>query len=387
MDRSSLFKLIQEQLDPENTGFIAVENFTNLVEHHELQLDPSKLEMLFALVQSNEEGQVCYQELIELLSSKRSSSFRKAIANGRRTLQREILLDETGLGIYKRFVRYVAYEILPCENDRRWYFHQNRFCPPPVFMAVITVVQIIVFICYGAKLNKWVLQTYHPDFMKSPLVYHPGHRAQVWRFFTYIFMHVGLEQLGFNALLQLVIGVPLEMVHGLVRISLLYIAGVLAENGLELAEATARELANKLEMPSEDVAFPAVTSLRRRQKKRHFNYEVRDELITDPKEKFRTEFFLALLDQAIMSMNERFDQMKQHFDNFGFLQNYQLISPMDDNTLMKYSTDLKIALTDSKNNESDIDSHALCSEICMFANLVPSNSTAMQALEYLFEKE
>ena len=56
------------QLDPENTGFIAVENFTSLVEDHELQLDPSKLDMLLALVQSNEEGQVCYQELIELVS-------------------------------------------------------------------------------------------------------------------------------------------------------------------------------------------------------------------------------------------------------------------------------------------------------------------------------
>lgn len=61
--------LLFHQLDPENTGFIAVENFTSLVEHHELQLDPSKLDMLLALVQSNEEGQVCYQELIELVSA------------------------------------------------------------------------------------------------------------------------------------------------------------------------------------------------------------------------------------------------------------------------------------------------------------------------------
>lgn len=51
-------------------------------------------------------------------------------------------MDETGLGVYKRFVRYVAYEILPCETDRRWYFHQNRLCPPPVFMAIITIVQV-----------------------------------------------------------------------------------------------------------------------------------------------------------------------------------------------------------------------------------------------------
>ncbi|XP_019504118.1 PREDICTED: rhomboid-related protein 1 isoform X6 [Hipposideros armiger] len=142
-----------QQLDPENTGFIGADTFTGLVHSHELPLDPAKLDMLVALAQSNERGQVCYQELVDL---------------------------------------------------------------------------IIVFLCYGARLNKWVLQTYHPEYMKSPLVYHPGHRARAWRFLTYMFMHVGLEQLGFNALLQLMIGVPLEMVHGLLRISLLYLAGVLA---------------------------------------------------------------------------------------------------------------------------------------------------------------
>ncbi|KAL2298740.1 hypothetical protein Nmel_014335 [Mimus melanotis] len=215
-------------LDPENTGFIGVETFASLVHSHELPLDPAKLDMLVALAQGNDEGQVCYQELVDLISSKRSSSFKRAIANGQRALPRDVLLDETGLGIYKRFVRYVAYEILPCEMDRRWYFYQHRTCPPPVFMAAVTLTQIIVFLCYGARLNKWVLQTYHPEYMKSPLVYHPGHRARAWRFLTYMFMHVGLEQLGFNALLQLMIGVPLEMVHGILRISFLYLAGVLA---------------------------------------------------------------------------------------------------------------------------------------------------------------
>lgn len=66
------------QLDPEQTGFIAVENFTSLAEHHELQLDPSKLEMLLALVQSNEHGHVCYQELIELVSHMHATSRSRA---------------------------------------------------------------------------------------------------------------------------------------------------------------------------------------------------------------------------------------------------------------------------------------------------------------------
>uniref|UniRef100_A0A8C9KJ51 Rhomboid-related protein 1 n=1 Tax=Panthera tigris altaica TaxID=74533 RepID=A0A8C9KJ51_PANTA len=201
------------QLDPENTGFIGADTFTGLVHSHELPLDPAKLDMLVALAQSNERGQVCYQELVDLVSA----------ITGPQTLPKE-----PGLGVYKRFVRYVAYEILPREVDRHWYFYRHRSCPPPVFMASVTLAQIIVFLCYGARLNKWVLQTYHPEYMKSPLVYHPGHRARAWRFLTYMFMHVGLEQLGFNALLQLMIGVPLEMVHGLLRISLLYLAGVLA---------------------------------------------------------------------------------------------------------------------------------------------------------------
>lgn len=76
------------------------------------------------------------------ISSKRSSSFKRAIANGQRALPRDGLLDEPGLGVYKRFVRYVAYEILPCEVDRRWYFYRHRSCPPPVFMASVTLAQV-----------------------------------------------------------------------------------------------------------------------------------------------------------------------------------------------------------------------------------------------------
>lgn len=59
-----------QQLDPENTGFIGADTFTGLVHSHELPLDPAKLDMLVALAQSNERGQVCYQELVDLVSAK-----------------------------------------------------------------------------------------------------------------------------------------------------------------------------------------------------------------------------------------------------------------------------------------------------------------------------
>ncbi|CAJ0940939.1 unnamed protein product, partial [Ranitomeya imitator] len=128
-------------LDPDNTGFVCAETFAALVNNNELPLDPAKLEMLFALSQGNEEGQICYPQLVDLISSKRSSSFRRAISSGQRALPRDVLLDQAGLGVYKRFVRYVAYEILPGEMERRWYFYQHRPCPPPVFMAAVTLTQ------------------------------------------------------------------------------------------------------------------------------------------------------------------------------------------------------------------------------------------------------
>uniref|UniRef100_A0A8C2U4U0 Rhomboid-related protein 1 n=1 Tax=Coturnix japonica TaxID=93934 RepID=A0A8C2U4U0_COTJA len=207
MDRSSLLQLIQEQLDPENTGFIGVETFASLVHSHELPLDPAKLDMLVALAQGNDEGQVCYQELVDLVSA--GVTFKRAIGQtGQRALPQDGLLDENGAWALQTLrSRYVAYEIPAArEMDRRWYFYQHRTCPPPVFMA-------------PSPSPQWVLADYHPEYNeRSPLVYHPGHRARA----------LALEQLGFNALLQLMIGVPLEMVHGILRISFLYLAGVLA---------------------------------------------------------------------------------------------------------------------------------------------------------------
>lgn len=48
-----------------------METFASLVHSHELPLDPAKLDMLVALAQGNDEGQVCYQELVDLVSAGR----------------------------------------------------------------------------------------------------------------------------------------------------------------------------------------------------------------------------------------------------------------------------------------------------------------------------
>ena len=50
---------------------------------------------------------------------------------------------------------------------------------------------------------------------------------EVWRFFTYSFVHAGWEHLLGNMLMQLIIGIPLEYCHGTMRVMSLYTIGVI----------------------------------------------------------------------------------------------------------------------------------------------------------------
>ncbi|XP_038127648.1 rhomboid-related protein 3 isoform X5 [Cyprinodon tularosa] len=222
------WKLLFEKYDPENTGCISAEQFRDLLATHGSELDPHKLEVLLALADGNADGKICYQDLVNLMSNKRSNSFRRAILQGSRQLKGCSLRDEVGLGLSQRLVRHVAYETLPREVDRKWYFDSYTYCPPPWFILAITIAEVAVFMFYGIQLDRLVLQVSSPAFLKSPLPYHPQLRAQAWRFLSYVFMHTGIEHLSLNMAMQLLVGVPLEMVHGAQRIGLIYVCGVLA---------------------------------------------------------------------------------------------------------------------------------------------------------------
>ncbi|KAE8577459.1 hypothetical protein XENTR_v10004576 [Xenopus tropicalis] len=163
------------------------------------------------------------------MSNKRSNSFRRAILQGNHQLRNKALLEESGLSLTQRFIRHMAYETLPREIDRKWFYDNYTGCPPPWFIITVTIVEVAAFVYYGLVLDRFVLQATHPRYLRNnPLVYHPQVRVQAWRYLSYMFMHAGIEHLGVNVALQLLVGVPLEMVHGAVRISFVYIAGILA---------------------------------------------------------------------------------------------------------------------------------------------------------------
>lgn len=98
--------------------------------------------------------------------------------------------------------------------------------PPAVGMLIISLIEIMLY-CVDEAINKE--STEHATGpIANALIYDPYQRQQVWRFITYMFVHVGVFHLVVNLLVQILLGVPLEMVHKWWRVLIVYGAGVLA---------------------------------------------------------------------------------------------------------------------------------------------------------------
>nr|CAI5822002.1 unnamed protein product [Callosobruchus analis] len=79
----------------------------------------------------------------------------------------------------------------------------------------------------------------------------------------------------------------------------------------------ARDVVEDLDIPATFDQISTVTRFRK--KKRQFSYEGKDEPIEDPKQRFKITFYLPILDTAISSVKERFNQLQEINSKFGFL--------------------------------------------------------------------
>ncbi len=61
----------------------------------------------------------------------------------------------------------------------------------------------------------------------SMAVFNPRRRRELWRFITYIVVHAGWQHLLINVFLQLLVGLPLEMSNGSLRVGTVYMSGAL----------------------------------------------------------------------------------------------------------------------------------------------------------------
>ncbi|XP_057690381.1 rhomboid-related protein 2-like [Corythoichthys intestinalis] len=131
------------------------------------------------------------------------------------------------LGCLEKFQQGISRWMLP-EDVRSTYLERANCCPPPIFIIVISVVELSMFIYYAVwkPQKQWV--TLEEGIWNSRLTYRPEYRQQAWRFLSYMLVHAGVEHILGNLFMQLLLGIPLELVHKGFEVGVLYMAGVLA---------------------------------------------------------------------------------------------------------------------------------------------------------------
>ncbi|KAI6184335.1 Rhomboid protease [Aphelenchoides bicaudatus] len=128
----------------------------------------------------------------------------------------------------KRVLFYAAKSVLSkkSQGEAHRYLLQYNCFPPPLFMIIISVLEISFYLYYTFK-DGGHLEINGPQPIDSPYILNPNKKEQIWRYLTYMFIHIGYLHLISNVVVQLLLGLPLELVHKLWRISALYLLGVI----------------------------------------------------------------------------------------------------------------------------------------------------------------
>ncbi|XP_059169366.1 zinc finger MYM-type protein 1-like [Physella acuta] len=155
--------------------------------------------------------------------------------------------------------------------------------------------------------------------------------------------------------------VAIQQIKGLVTYLTNY-----RENGFNSAMITAKEIAKAMDV---DQVFKQKRS---RKRKRQFEYESTDDSTLSGEDEFRTEYFLCIMDQAIIGMNTRFEQLRQYDSLFGFLYNINTMRKLNNEDLLKSCMNLDIELRSVSSR--DLNGADLCTELTMFREILPEVS-------------
>jgi len=223
------WRALFDLFDPEGFGEIPLADFEVALDSREFitNISPGKLIILKdKLIAHRQMGvsAITFQEFVNTLSGKRTLSFKCAVhAKDKQVSQPgdfHLRREDSIFSISDRLTEVLAKETLTDDLDRKWFLTTrtgfDSVCclwPPPCLLILISMAQIILYI--------------YNSVAEHPLVLHPVRYHEPWRYFTYFLVHVDISSLLVNLFVQLVVGLPLEVVHGSFRIGLIYGCGVL----------------------------------------------------------------------------------------------------------------------------------------------------------------
>ncbi|XP_065264296.1 zinc finger MYM-type protein 1-like [Emys orbicularis] len=155
-----------------------------------------------------------------------------------------------------------------------------------------------------------------------------------------------------------------------------FLIGRRSDADFEKTLVDAGELAEELDVPALFEPDP----IRIRKKRKQFTYEADDEPIYNPKEKFKVNFYFAVIDTAIHSVEERFTLMQQISSVFGFLYDVYSLQNTTPKQIMEHCLNLEQALQHGESK--DIDAFDLCNELQAIARRVQKSASPQDVLNF-----
>ncbi|KAL6561543.1 hypothetical protein OROMI_017144 [Orobanche minor] len=148
------------------------------------------------------------------------------------------------------------------------------------------------------------------------------------------------------------------------------------ETSFPIALERAKEIATELKV---DPQFP---HKREKKKKKQFDESTNDMPPLSEEESFRVDYFLYIVDQAISSLEIRFEQYQNYKKLFSFMFTSDNLHSLDETSLRSSCMYLENAL--KSNEQSDIDGISLFSELQLAKVFMPSEKMkAIENLNYL----
>ncbi|KDR11872.1 rhomboid-related protein 2-like [Zootermopsis nevadensis] len=204
-----------QKYDVNRNGFISLCELRNLItsENYAQDLPEVAVHRILKRADADQNGYLDYKEFKQMMTS-----------------------PDWQIDVQQAFQQYVDLLVPPRPRSHdevdtgdkasiKWkYDAQYRYWPPPLGMIIISIIEVATFLTdlinAGTELADGPLAT--------KLMYTPYRRFEAWRFFTYMFVHVGRVHLAVNLIIQILLGIPLEMVHQWWRVLIIYMAGVVA---------------------------------------------------------------------------------------------------------------------------------------------------------------
>eukprot|EP00041_Stephanoeca_diplocostata_P004400 m.44462 g.44462 ORF g.44462 m.44462 type:complete len:365 (-) comp15095_c0_seq1:164-1258(-) len=224
------------RLDKDGSGLVDKSELREMLDRINYRLTTNRsrdVEILLTAADRNQDGHISWAEFLDTMA---------------RPTNQWGLSNYNFHGLVGMIAKFHKRDIVTLEK-----LNTYKFWPPPIFMVIISIVQLGVFLHFSAEeCDSQPTLSECPKSFSSKLAYRMCCREQVWRFFSYALVHAGWGHLLVNITVQLIFGVYLEILHGPFRVFGVYVMGALAGS---LTSSVADPTANVVGASGSDYAL------------------------------------------------------------------------------------------------------------------------------------